>query len=82
MNANVILFVDIFFKIQAVISQFKKLGKATVDSYYPFDHTHTNTEGANQVARAFLNGLKCSAAQGALAEYVLSVKADASTSCK
>jgi len=54
----------------AVIALFTKLGNKTVDSYYPFDHTHTNVAGAIQVAQAFLGGLSCSSAQGVLAEYV------------
>jgi rhamnogalacturonan acetylesterase len=52
-----------------------------VDSYYPYDHTHTNTAGAIQVASAFLSGLKCSAAQGVLAEYINMVGENAAARC-
>jgi rhamnogalacturonan acetylesterase len=52
-----------------------------VDSYFPFEHTHTNTAGAIQVAQAFLSGLRCPAAQGALVEYINSVGEDAVARC-
>ena len=37
---------------------FDKEGEATVDSYYPNDHTHTSPAGANVVARAFILALE------------------------
>ena len=52
-----------------------------MDSYFPFDHTHTNTAGAFQMAQAFLSGLKCPAAEGALAEYINSVGEGVDASC-
>jgi len=37
---------------------YQKAGSATVNSYYPHDHTHTSPAGANVVARAFILGLE------------------------
>lgn len=54
----------------ATISYYTKLGKATVEGYFPFEHTHTNEAGANAVAWSFLSGLRCPAAKGALQNYV------------
>ncbi|KAJ7261996.1 putative rhamnogalacturonan acetyl esterase [Mycena rebaudengoi] len=48
----------------------QKLGKATVESYFPIDHTHTNPTGANQVAYAFMSGLKCPLAKSVLKAFV------------
>ncbi|EED14084.1 rhamnogalacturonan acetylesterase RgaE [Talaromyces stipitatus ATCC 10500] len=42
-----------------VASIFEQLGKSTVDSYFPNDHTHTSVAGANVVAQAFLKGVVC-----------------------
>lgn len=42
---------------------------------------HTNTAGANSVAWAFLSGLKCAAADGALAAYVNSAGEGAGARC-
>jgi rhamnogalacturonan acetylesterase len=39
-------------------SLYQKAGSATVNSYYPHDHTHTSPAGANVVARAFVLGLE------------------------
>jgi rhamnogalacturonan acetylesterase len=60
---------------------YQKLGKATVDAYYPNDHTHTNTEGANSVAWAFLSSLRCTLAKGALASYVNTAGQGAGARC-
>lgn len=46
------------------MSAYSKLGKAIVDSYYPKDHTHTNTDGAITVAQAFISGLGRQDAKG------------------
>ncbi|KAL5354978.1 SGNH hydrolase-type esterase domain-containing protein [Aspergillus floccosus] len=43
-----------------VASIFETLGAATVDSYFPNDHTHTSPEGAQVVADAFLKAVACS----------------------
>jgi rhamnogalacturonan acetylesterase len=53
---------------------FATLGKKTVDSYFPFEHTHTDTAGAIEVASAFVSALKSSTAQSALAKYVNSAE--------
>ncbi|PKX88726.1 rhamnogalacturonan acetylesterase RgaE [Aspergillus novofumigatus IBT 16806] len=45
-----------------VADMFKSLGKTTVDSYFPNDHTHTSAKGAEVVAHAFLKGVVCSGA--------------------
>ncbi|KAF8305766.1 rhamnogalacturonan acetylesterase RgaE [Clavulina sp. PMI_390] len=37
---------------------FKNQGAATVDAYFPIDHTHTSAAGAAQVARAFVLALE------------------------
>jgi len=42
---------------------------------------HTNTAGAMQVAQEFISGLKCPAAQGALAEYISLVGESIDVSC-
>ncbi|KEP47544.1 GDSL-like lipase/acylhydrolase [Rhizoctonia solani 123E] len=54
----------------ATISLYEKRGKNATKSYFPFEHTHTNAAGAEQVAWAFLSGLKCAAAENILSEYV------------
>lgn len=38
---------------------FESLGLSTVDAYFPLDHTHTSTEGAEAVAKAFFKGVVC-----------------------
>ncbi|KAH7338653.1 putative rhamnogalacturonan acetyl esterase [Rhizoctonia solani] len=63
------------------ISLYTKLGKSVTESYFPQDHTHTNDAGANQVAWAFLSGLKCPAAAGVLSQYVNSVGQGAGARC-
>ncbi|CAE6449025.1 unnamed protein product [Rhizoctonia solani] len=65
----------------ASISLYTKLGKTVTESYFPQDHTHTNDAGADQVAWAFLSGLKCSAAAGVLSQYVNSVGQGAGARC-
>ncbi|CAE6500656.1 unnamed protein product [Rhizoctonia solani] len=63
------------------ISLYTKLGKSVTESYFPQDHTHTNDAGTNQVAWAFLSGLKCPAAAGVLSQYVNSVGQGAGARC-
>ncbi|KAL4990031.1 SGNH hydrolase-type esterase domain-containing protein [Aspergillus falconensis] len=41
-------------------SIFEALGADTVNSFYPNDHTHTNSEGSSVVADAFLKAVVCS----------------------
>lgn len=65
----------------ATYEYYDKLGKATVDNYFPQDHTHTNTVGANSVAWAFLSGLKCTNAKGVLKSYVNSAGQGAGARC-
>ncbi|KAH8834780.1 putative rhamnogalacturonan acetyl esterase [Flagelloscypha sp. PMI_526] len=65
----------------ATYSLYVKLGKTTTEGYFPNDHTHTNDAGANQVAWAFLSGLKCTWAKGVLASYVNSVGQGAGARC-
>ncbi|CRG87864.1 alpha-L-arabinofuranosidase [Talaromyces islandicus] len=38
---------------------FEQLGDATVNSYYPIDHTHTSPTGAKVVEQAFLKSIVC-----------------------
>jgi len=38
---------------------YKALPVSVVDSYFPNDHTHTSPQGAELVAKAFVNGLVC-----------------------
>ncbi|KZP29794.1 carbohydrate esterase family 12 protein [Athelia psychrophila] len=77
--AKGVAYVDHF---TAAVSLFSKYSAATVDAYYPLDqYLHTNTVGATQMAWAFLSGLKCSSAQGALASYVNSVGEGAGARC-
>ncbi|KZV75977.1 carbohydrate esterase family 12 protein [Peniophora sp. CONT] len=47
---------------------FQEAGEATVDSYYPNDHTHTSPAGADVVARAFVLALE--ATNSTLASYI------------
>ncbi|KAF9486314.1 SGNH hydrolase [Pholiota conissans] len=42
-----------------VATQYQSIGQATVNTYYPMDHTHTSATGANVVAQAFVRGLAC-----------------------
>ncbi|KAF2236549.1 carbohydrate esterase family 12 protein [Viridothelium virens] len=42
-----------------VSARFKSLGATVVDGYYPVDHTHTSTAGANTVSQAFVKGVVC-----------------------
>ncbi|KAI0033121.1 rhamnogalacturonan acetylesterase, partial [Vararia minispora EC-137] len=42
-----------------VLREFEALGNATVSSFYPIDHLHTNTAGASIVAQAFVRGVLC-----------------------
>ncbi|KAF9520597.1 carbohydrate esterase family 12 protein [Hydnum rufescens UP504] len=65
----------------AVISLYGELGGPTTESYFPRDHTHTNSAGAIQVAQAFISGLKCPSAEGALALYINSVGQELGARC-
>ncbi|KAF4548164.1 Rhamnogalacturonan acetylesterase [Elsinoe fawcettii] len=38
---------------------YKKLSVATVNSYFPREHTHTSPAGADVVSKAFVKGLSC-----------------------
>ncbi|KAB2576866.1 Rhamnogalacturonan acetylesterase [Lasiodiplodia theobromae] len=38
---------------------FRTLGKEVVDGFFLMDHTHTQPEGADVAAKAFVKGLKC-----------------------
>ncbi|KAF2404846.1 SGNH hydrolase [Trichodelitschia bisporula] len=49
---------------------YKALGAKTVNGFYPNDHTHTNAEGAEVVAKAFVKAVVC--AKDGLAEHVKS----------
>ncbi|RAK80225.1 rhamnogalacturonan acetylesterase RgaE [Aspergillus fijiensis CBS 313.89] len=42
-----------------VDSIYETLGNATVNSYFPIDHTHTSPAGAEVVAEAFLKAVVC-----------------------
>jgi rhamnogalacturonan acetylesterase len=42
-----------------VAQAYAKIGEATVDTWYPIDHTHTLPAGAQVVAEAFVRGLLC-----------------------
>ena len=46
-----------------VADMYKSLGKTTVDSFFPNDHTHTSSTGAEVVAQAFLKAVVCSGAR-------------------
>lgn len=65
----------------AVISYYTKLGKTTVDGYFPFEHTHTNDVGAGAVAWAFMSGLKCTAAKGVLSGFANAAGQGAGARC-
>ncbi|KAH8588703.1 SGNH hydrolase [Bisporella sp. PMI_857] len=53
---------------QYVANEYIRLGKTTVDTYYPNDHTHTSPAGAEVVAKQFVKGLLCGGSP--LAAYV------------
>ena len=42
-----------------VLREFEALGNATVSTFYPIDHLHTNAAGADIVAQAFVRGVLC-----------------------
>lgn len=52
---------------------YEQLGNATVNSYYPSDHTHTSPTAANLVAQAFAQAI-ATAENGttSLADYIIS----------
>ncbi|KDN33987.1 hypothetical protein RSAG8_12918, partial [Rhizoctonia solani AG-8 WAC10335] len=54
----------------ASLLTYNNTGKATTESYFPKDHTHTNAAGANVVASAFISALKCPSAKGVLKQYL------------
>ncbi|RAL08916.1 rhamnogalacturonan acetylesterase RgaE [Aspergillus homomorphus CBS 101889] len=45
-----------------VAAIYESLGKDTVDSYFPNDHTHTSPEGAQVVTEAFFKAVVCTGA--------------------
>jgi rhamnogalacturonan acetylesterase len=45
---------------QYVGNRFITLGKATVDSFFPVDHTHPSPKGSDVVQAAFVKGVLCS----------------------
>ncbi|KAK7745811.1 hypothetical protein SLS53_002528 [Cytospora paraplurivora] len=63
-------FVDHF---NAVDRTYEKLGNATVNSFYPSDHTHTSPEGADYVAHSFAQAI-ATAENGttSLKDYIIS----------
>ncbi|KAF2139763.1 carbohydrate esterase family 12 protein [Aplosporella prunicola CBS 121167] len=58
---------------------FESLGKDTVNSYFTLDHTHTQPEGADTVAKAFVKGLACGGS--ALASHVTNATDSIEGSC-
>lgn len=58
---------------------YKPLSVATVDSYFPNDHTHTSPEGAALVAQAFVRGLVCGSS--GLKSYVVNSTSSIEGSC-
>ncbi|KXS96824.1 hypothetical protein AC578_7416 [Pseudocercospora eumusae] len=49
---------------------YKSLGRAAVSAFYPHDHTHTSPEGANTVAKAFVQAVE--ATGSGLKQYIKS----------
>ena len=48
-----------FFDLNNAIStQWERMGKDSVNTFFPIDHTHTNIAGANLNAAAFISGLQ------------------------
>lgn len=43
---------------QAMAEAYRRLGPEVVDTFYPFDHTHTSEAGADVVARSFVTALE------------------------
>ncbi|KAF8596847.1 putative rhamnogalacturonan acetyl esterase [Ceratobasidium sp. AG-I] len=64
------------------IDHFYTLGETLVTSYFPKDHTHTNTAGALQVAKAFVGGIKCTSAAGVLSGYLNTIGKAIETMCQ
>jgi len=42
-----------------VLREFENLGNDTVATFYPVDHLHTNTAGADVVAQTFVRAVLC-----------------------
>ncbi|KAF2473341.1 secreted rhamnogalacturonan acetylesteras-like protein [Lindgomyces ingoldianus] len=59
---------------------FKTMGKATVDTFFPNDHTHTSPAGADAVSRAFVKAVLC-ASGGVLDGFVKNSTASVEGSC-
>jgi rhamnogalacturonan acetylesterase len=64
---------------QYVANEYKTLGKTTVDSFFPNDHTHTSPAGATVVEKAFMKGLMCGGS--ALSAYSKNTTASIEGSC-
>lgn len=58
---------------------FKSRSAATVNSYFPTDHTHTSPAGANVVAAAFVRGVLCG--NNSLKPYVKNGTSSVEGSC-
>jgi rhamnogalacturonan acetylesterase len=57
-----------------VLREFEALGNATVSTYYPIDHLHTNAAGADIVAQTFVRGVLCAGSTNPLFKYVNNTK--------
>ncbi|CZT12788.1 hypothetical protein WAI453_004831 [Rhynchosporium graminicola] len=64
---------------QYLANEYIRLGKATVDSFYPIDHTHTSPAGANVVAQSFVKAVLCG--NGVLAPYIKNGTSDVAGNC-
>jgi rhamnogalacturonan acetylesterase len=64
---------------QYVANEYKTLGKTTVDSFFPNDHTHTSPAGATVVEKAFMKGVVCGGS--ALSAYSKNSTASIEGSC-
>ncbi|KAL1636031.1 hypothetical protein SLS56_001383 [Neofusicoccum ribis] len=54
--------------------EFERLGKDVVDSFFLMDHTHTQPEGADVAAKAFVKGLACGGSS--LSRYIVNATED------
>lgn len=62
-------------------NEYKKLGAATVNKYYPHDHTHTAPVAANLVAGVFVKAVLCEGSSNPLYSYIKNATASVVGAC-
>ena len=64
---------------QYTANAYETLSSDTVNAYFPNDHTHTSSEGAEVVAKAFVRGMVCGTSP--LNQYVVNETSSIDGSC-